>query len=150
MKAKKLLALILYAVMALSMLTACGGGGDLNVKNVNDILEQQGYTVEVKSSPALDFALNTTVGEMRREKFYLLDTAEWANGVGSAMTTLGFSCWTIYSGVETDEPSLESAAARCVRELTQEFGSDLNVSVSGQTLVDEAGTRYWVALAAGN
>ena len=52
MKMKKLLALVLSAVMAVSMLTACGGGGSssLNVGEVSSLLNNEGYDVTVRSS----------------------------------------------------------------------------------------------------
>ena len=56
MKMKKLLALVLSAVMAVSMLTACGGSGSssLNVGEVSSLLSDEGYDVTVGSSSDLE------------------------------------------------------------------------------------------------
>ena len=50
MKMKKLLALALSAIMAVSMLTACGGGsksGSLDLSEVKDTVAEAGVSVKV-------------------------------------------------------------------------------------------------------
>ena len=58
MKMKKLLALVLSAVMAVSMLAACGGGGgSLNLSEVNAIVSEYSGSIRVRSSGALNSAI---------------------------------------------------------------------------------------------
>lgn len=73
MKMKKLLALALSAIMAVSMLTACGGGGEsgsmigissgnkLDMDRVNAYIAASGSNVIVKNSGVLNGALKATV-----------------------------------------------------------------------------------------
>lgn len=65
MKWKKWIALALSAVMAVSMLTACGGGGgSINTSQVNSILKQAGSEITVTSPSELKTAVQNTAKEM--------------------------------------------------------------------------------------
>ena len=60
MKCKKFLALVMSAVLSVSMLTGCGGGGggtSMSIKDVNDCLE----TVESDIRVTTDSNLNNAV-----------------------------------------------------------------------------------------
>ena len=73
MKVKKLLALVLSALMAVTMLTACGGGSEsgstigisggnkLDMDRVNAYIAASGSSVIVKNSSVLNGALKATV-----------------------------------------------------------------------------------------
>lgn len=68
MKIKKFLALAMAAVMAVSVLTACGGGsgGSLNTSEVNSILGKAGSDIKVTSSNAFKTAVKSTAEELAK------------------------------------------------------------------------------------
>ena len=78
MKMKKLLALALSAIMAVSMLTACGGGGGtgagmngssgnvLDLDKVNNFILASGSSAYVKNSSELNGALRATITQIER------------------------------------------------------------------------------------
>ena len=92
MKMKKLLALMLAAVLALTMLTACGGGKgkDVDIGDVNEILQSQGMDIEVKSSMELNTVMSIFKTTMRQNDIYLVDTEILASELGPLMP--GFAC----------------------------------------------------------
>ena len=62
MKCKKFLALVMSAVLSVSMLTACGGGGggvsgSLDLNQVDDLLEIAGSDIHVERNNKLDNAV---------------------------------------------------------------------------------------------
>lgn len=79
MKMKKLLALVLSAVMAVSMLTACGGGGEgtgssgiggssgnaLDIDKVNAFIVASGSNAYTHNSSELNGALRATITQMK-------------------------------------------------------------------------------------
>ena len=77
MKMKKLLALVLSAVMAVSMLTACGGSGSssLNVGEVNSHLNDEGYDVTVRSSSDLKQASSQVAEYLQSKNDFSTETA---------------------------------------------------------------------------
>lgn len=78
MKMKKLLALVLSAIMAVSMLTACGGGGKagaLNLSEVNSIIHENGGETDVKSSTTLNNALKSVANTLKQSGNYNSDAA---------------------------------------------------------------------------
>ena len=77
MKVKKLLALVLSAMMAVSMLTACGGGGSssLNVGEVSSLLNNEGYDVTVRSSTDLKQASSQVAEYLQSKNDFSTETA---------------------------------------------------------------------------
>ena len=72
MKMKKLLALVLSAVMAVSMLAACGGGGATNILNrseVEQIIYDAGVDIDVGSSSEVTRAIRYGA-ELIKERNY--------------------------------------------------------------------------------
>lgn len=148
MKMKKLLALLLAAVMAVCMLTACGGG-DVKIGDINDLLQQQGIEAKVSSSVELDMVVSAVAREMKKNNVYRFDTEAFATGMEPMMSKLGFDSWRVYNGQPGTERSLEEAAVISVRDYVQEFGSDGKIAVSGAEMTDKAGGVYWVVVVAG-
>lgn len=77
MKAKKFAALILALVMALTMLTACGGGGgSMSLSEVNSILSDKGSSVRVISDSELNSAVKTTAASLQKNGVYTSEAAQ--------------------------------------------------------------------------
>ena len=147
MKMKKLLALMLAAVLALTMLTACGGGKgkDVDISDVNAILQSQGLDIEVKSSMELNTVMNIFKAAMRQNDIYLVDTEILASELGPLMP--GFACWQVYSSSQQYDTSLEHAAANAVRDLVAGYGANYRFYVSGIELVEPSTQiRYWFVI----
>lgn len=69
MKIKRWIALVLTAVMAVSVLTACGGSGSnvsgyLSNNEVNSLLETAGSEIAVVNDPSLNNAVRNAAGEV--------------------------------------------------------------------------------------
>ena len=78
MKMKKLLALVLSAVMAVTMLTACGGGGSGNVldlNKVNSIIEDQKIDAKAENSNVLNTAVRSMVENMEKTNNFSAEAA---------------------------------------------------------------------------
>ena len=68
MKCKKFLALVMTAVLSVSMLTACGGGGggtSMKLSAVNECLEEVGSDIHVTEDSALNNAVRKAADEMK-------------------------------------------------------------------------------------
>ena len=68
MKCKKFLALVMTAVLSVSMLTACGGGGggtSMSIKDVNDCLETVESDIRVTTDSNLNNAVRKAADEMK-------------------------------------------------------------------------------------
>ena len=146
MKMKKLLALMLAAVLALTMLTACGGKGkDVDISDVNAILQSQGLDIEVKSSMELNTVMNIFKAAMKQKDVYLVDTEILASELGPLMP--GFDCWQVYSSSQQYDTSLEHAAANAMRDLVAGYGANYRFYVSGIELVEPSTQiRYWFVI----
>ena len=71
MKAKKLLALFLTALMALTILTACGGGSNkLDMDDVNAKVVSMGGDAVVENDGRLNSAVRAVANEFRRRSTY--------------------------------------------------------------------------------
>ncbi len=78
MKAKKLLALVLAMVMALGMLTACGGGGggsSLDMGEIRGLIASEGYDVDVSSSSELNSAAAKVATYLESKNDFTTETA---------------------------------------------------------------------------
>lgn len=162
MKRKKFAALILAVVMALTMLTACGGGGsstsgDLDLAAVNEILESAGSGVKVTKDS------NLTVGVMAAAQGVARGTV---TGPSSAVDTISKSLSTTYrivsayATMETDVlagaitipgtqaigvlNTPEKVAAGKVIEKQASYGSGYSYSASAKRCTTPDGTVVWV------
>lgn len=73
MKCKKILALVMAAVLSVSMLTACGGGGgggSLNTGKVNSMIDQAGSEIKVTAPSELRNAVSSTAKELVQSGAY--------------------------------------------------------------------------------
>ena len=78
MKMKKLLALALSAIMAVSMLTACGGGsksGSLDLSEVKDTVAEAGVSVKVSSNNELTSAVRAVASVLKQNNTFDSQTA---------------------------------------------------------------------------
>lgn len=162
MKGKKFAALILAVVMALTMLTACGGGGgstsgDLDLAAVNEILEGAGSGVTVTKDN------NLTTGVIAAAQGVAQGTV---TGPASAVNTISKSLITSYrivSAYATKETDVlagsisisgtqaigvlntpEKIVAGKVMEKEATYGSGCVYSASAKRCVAPDGTVVWV------
>ena len=97
MKCKKFLALVMSAVLSVSMLTACGGGGggvsgSLDLNQVDDLLEIAGSDIHVERNNKLDNAVRdaaeriVSTGSTSGADRVVSNAMEWSlnNFVGNA------------------------------------------------------------------
>ena len=78
MKMKKLLALALSAIMAVSMLTACGGGSksdSLDLSEVKDTVAEAGVSVKVSSNNELTSAVRAVASVLKQNNTFDSQTA---------------------------------------------------------------------------
>lgn len=157
MKMKKLLALVLSAVMAVSMLAACGGGGGaknvpVNTSKVEEYLAQAGYgDIDVSSSTIAKNAAKQAASVVEKINYNALEnevesiSAAIANstpaGLYNSMYMYGLKSEmdTVTNGVEL----LTSATVSYLCEWG--YGSDYGVAVVETTTAD--GIDLYFALA---
>lgn len=155
MKMKKLLALALSAVMAVTMLTACGGssGGGKTVPidcgEVEEIFTEIGYDVDVTtSSKATAIARQTAewVEEVDYVTAYEKVSAEVQNNFPEGV---GGGCYFIVKAeAEAQAVPAEGIAAMAVAYgYTGEAGADFSVSVVEVTTADNITCYLAVAMA---
>lgn len=156
MKGKKLAALILAVVMALTMLTACGGGGgSVSLGQVNTLLAQQGVDADVRSSGDLNQAVrqvaatleqmntfdttvaNTLMIQNRKYPVVSGDKARFGMGISVSEQDLGAT-------------TVEELVAICIMTLNKTLaveGFDDYVDcyyVGATTATSASGTMYYV------
>ena len=107
MKVKKLLALVLFALMAVTMLAACGGGGgggnsgggggvsviSLDYGEINRILKAEGYNKTVSASSNLLTGVKEAAAMLSEHNFNEVTSSDLSSSVAtmakSHMTTSG-------------------------------------------------------------
>ena len=107
MKVKKLLALVLSALMAVTMLAACGGGGgggnsggggsvsviSLDYGEINKILKAEGYNKTVSASSNLLTGVKEAAAMLSKHNFNEVTSSDLSSSVAtmakSHMTTSG-------------------------------------------------------------
>ena len=125
MKAKKLLALFLTALMALTILTACGGGSNkLDMDDVNAKVVSMGGDAVVENDGRLNSAVRAVANEFRRRSTY---SAAAANDI--MVDLLPNLTWRLSTAVLTEADVLadggspeQIAASGCVTQ--QETNGD--------------------------
>lgn len=78
MKVKKFAALFLAVVMAITMLTACGGGGagSMSLSEVNSLLSDMGSSARVVSDSELTSAVKTVAASLKESGVYTSEAAQ--------------------------------------------------------------------------
>lgn len=169
MKMKKLLALVLSAVMAVTMLTACGGGGNkagsLNLSEVNSVIREHGGETRVKNSTTLNNALLNVADILQKNGTYTTDagTAALKSVRGYPIQESG-STWVrevsggamVFSDTEMKAEGLSPEDAIGIMIAAVEQGlenqlagfQNLDITITfyagATTVTAENGTMYWV------
>ena len=154
MKMKKLLALVLSAVMAVTMLTACGGGGSGNVldlNKVNSIIEEQKIDAKAENSNVLNTAVRSMVENMEKTNNFSAEAAyaylkEIRNYPGTE-TSYADAIVIVLPKSNLGENQAESLVAEMIISGENEaVNTDLDVRyyVSATTATAQNGTVYIV------
>lgn len=168
MKMKKLLALALSAIMAVSMLTACGGGGkagSLDLGEVNSVINEYGGETRVKNSNTLNSALRNVADILQKNGTYTNEagTAALKEIRGYPIQESG-SNWVrevsggtiVISDAELKAEGMTAEDAVGIMITAVEYGlkeqlagfQNINVSITfyagATTITAENGTLYWV------
>lgn len=170
MKMKKFLALVLSAVMAVSMLAACGGGGgSLSISDVNSILRELDSDARVTSSANLNSATRATANYLEEMGTFTNEAAtsrlNAICGYPQETTSDNYYSLTVGSAVVATEAeiksagydSMEEAIADAVLALEDAFDTtlkplavvagatyDVDYHASATKAVSENKTEYWV------
>ena len=159
MKVKKLFALILAAVLAVSVLTACGGGsgGSLDIGEVNELIQSVGVDLKVGTNSNLSAGVRAATSALKKETTFNPSMAFAAMRnlltIPYEIVSIGtYSETAIQSGaydasdvaglgvVNTPE---KIVAVRAIR-LQAEYGDAYTYSASASKTVNAAGTTVWV------
>ena len=156
MKMKKLLALVLSAVMAVTMLTACGGGGSssrnvLDLNKVNSIIEEQKIDAKAENSNVLNTAVRSMVENMEKTNNFSAEAAyaylkEIRNYPGTE-TSYADAIVIVLPKSNLGENQAESLVAEMIISGENEaVNTDLDVRyyVSATTATAQNGTVYIV------
>ena len=142
MKMKKLLALALAAVMAVSMLTACGGGGNavsIDRGEVEDILAEAGYEADVSTSLVATVAAKQAAALIEDENYATISTAlvgaEITNSLPQGM--MGYYMFAAQADLEANSVSVENLVAGTIWNLyAAGYGPKFAVAVADATTAD--------------
>ena len=153
MKMKKLLALVLSAVMAVTMLTACGGGSGnvLDLNKVNSIIEEQKIDAKAENSNVLNTAVRSMVENMEKTNNFSAEAAyaylkEIRNYPGTE-TSYADAIVIVLPKSNLGENQAESLVAEMIISGENEaVNTDLDVRyyVSATTATAQNGTVYIV------
>ena len=155
MKVKKLFALILAAVLAVSVLTACGGGsgGSANIGEVSRIAASQGVDAPIKSSSNLNRALSQTASYMKQiNRFdnstasaYISSLREYPIVSGSRVITGSAAAGSSLEGL-TEEQALALTVVALEQALKSEGLGDYIAAyyVASTTVTANNGVLYYV------
>lgn len=128
MKIKKWLALALSAVMAVGVLTACGGGGggSLNTGEVNSMIAKAGSDITITAPSELKNAVNSTAKELAQSGAYrnsLVATTKLNNKMGTPafglMLTSGRFCMSFILPERDIETGGEASAMAAMLGLSK-------------------------------
>ena len=156
MKMKKLLALVLSAVMAVSMLAACGGGGGaknvpVNTSKVEEYLAQAGYgDIDVSSSTIAKNAAKQAASVVEKINYNALENEVESISAAIANSTPAGSynmyMYGLKSELDTVTNGVELLTSATVSYLCEwGYGSDYGVAVVETTTAD--GIDLYFALA---
>lgn len=125
MKVKKLLALVLSALMAVTMLAACGGGGSsiqtvsVDRGMIEEMFTSAGYEVDVVTSNDLTTSAKQ-VAKQVEEKDYDINMVNFVSQEISYRIPQGSQGWCYFipqAQLEMDSISVDALAAAAVWEL---------------------------------
>lgn len=154
MKVKKLLALVLSALMAVTMLTACGGGSgagktvSIDRSEVEEIFAEMGYDVDVKTSNAATAIAKQTAAWIE-EVNYATAVEQVTTEVGNNFPTdaVGGCSFIAKADLEAQDAPVEGVAALAIAYCyTGEAGSDIGVSVVEVNTADNVTCYLGVAV----
>ena len=157
MKMKKLLALVLSAVMAVTMLTACGGGGGSSVKTVSvdrseveALYAAENYEINVGTSSNATTAAKQ-VAKLVEEKDYGAVTQDFLSTELSRRLDPGVNGMYMFASqaqVEASSVTVESLVAGTIWTLySAGLGSNYGVVVVDVTTADGVPCYLSVAVA---
>ena len=146
MKMKKLLALVLSAVMAVSMLAACGGGGATNILNrseVEQIIYDAGVDIDVGSSSEVTRAIRYGAELIKERNYSSLSVSYLSNQLrdyipADAYFNTAFAVSTLF---ENSGVSLELYAASMIAQLSDTVGLDADFSASAVEVTTKDNVR---------
>ena len=153
MKMKKLLALALAAVMAVSMLTACGGGGNavsIDRGEVEEILAEAGYEADVSTSLVATVAAKQMAAAIKDENYATIATA-LAGGVlvdNLPQDMMGACQLVAQENLAANSVTAESFAAGTIRKLSEAgYGPKFAIAVADATTADGVPCYLFIAVA---
>lgn len=155
MKVKKLLALVLSALMAVTMLTACGGGSGVKTVSVDrgeieELFEYEGYEINVTTSNEAATAAKQ-VAELIQEKDYGAITVDFLSAELAACLpqgVVGMYMLAPQADMEANSITVEALAAATISSLYSAgfVSNDYGVVVVDVTTADEVACYLSVAV----
>lgn len=145
MKVKKLLALVLSALMAVTMLTACGGGSGVKTvsvdrEEVEELYADEGYEISVTTSDVASTAAKQ-VAALVAERDYGSTTKEFISSELSARLpqgVIGYYTFATKASIEASSATLESLVAGTIWTLyAAGYGDSYGAAVVDVTTADD-------------
>ena len=155
MKVKKLLALVLSALMAVTMLTACGGGSGVKTVSVDrgeveELYADEGYEISVTTSDVASTAAKQ-VAALIVERDYGSVTKEFISSELSARLpqgVIGYYTFATKASIEASSATLELLVAGTIWTLyAAGYGDSYGVAVVDVTTADDVACCLIVAVA---
>ena len=152
MKVKKLLALVLSAVMAMTMLAACGGGGDVKTvsvdrREVEELYADAGYEIDVTTSSIATTAAKQ-VAEMITERDLGAVTQDFLSTELSRYLPQGSVGMYLFSPKADMEATVEAFVVGTIWSLySAGYGDSYGVVVVEVTTADDVPCYLSVAIA---
>lgn len=146
MKMKKLLALVLSAVMAVSMLAACGGGGATNILNrseVEQIIYDAGVDIDVGSSSEVTRAIRYGAELIKERNYSSLSVSYLSNQLRDYIPADAYfnTAFTVSTLFENSGVSLELYTASMIARLSDTVGLDADFSASAVEVTTKDNVR---------
>ncbi|HJC45584.1 MAG TPA: hypothetical protein H9703_05545 [Candidatus Faecalibacterium faecigallinarum] len=156
MKMKKLLALVLSAIIAVSMLTACGGGGgsihtvSVDRGMIEDMFAMEGYDVDVVTSNELT-TIAKQVAKQVEERDYSTGMVSFVSQEVSYRLPQGSQGWCYFipqAQIEADSALVDALAASAVWQVHMTVKGDrYAVAVIDVTTADGIPCYLTIAIA---
>ena len=145
MKMKKLLALVLSAVMAVSMLAACGGGATniLNRSEVEQIIYDAGVDIDVGSSSEVTRAIRYGAELIKERNYSSLSVSYLSNQLRDYIPADAYfnTAFTVSTLFENSGVSLELYTASMIARLSDTVGLDADFSASAVEVTTKDNVR---------
>ena len=150
MKMKKLLALVLSAVMAVSMLAACGGGGggktvSVDMSELKAMFTEAGYNANLTSSGTAKNSAKVLANMVEDMSFAALSSSTQAISNALSNTVSAGQDGTYIIVKKADAKTPENAAAAAAEMLYLYYSANVGVGVAEATTAD--GVECYVAVA---